>query len=202
MRPCLSRERRRGFTRLRAVLAGGLVFGVGATVTLAAWTDEEFASGSLTAGTFSIVGSPNGTDFSDHPSAPGASLVFSLTPDAMTPGTTVYALYSVKTAPTSVAGSVQFTADAANGSGLGAYLSYGVNAISGTACNSSTFGAGSVVVGTGSALTAGAGAAIAVAAAGASVINYCFAVTLPTTTPNAAQGTALTAHWIFAATAD
>lgn len=201
MRRHLVPGRSRRFNRLRAVLAGGLVLGVGATATLAAWTDEEFAGGSFAAGTFSIVGSTNGTNFSDHPAAPGASLVFALTPDAMVPGTTVYALYSVKTAPTSVAGSVQLTANPANGSGLGAYLSYGVNTIAGTSCNASTFAAGSAVVGTGSSLTAGAAGGITMAAAGASTINYCFAVTLPASAPNAAQGTVLTAQWIFAATA-
>lgn len=201
MRRHLVPERGRRFTRLRAVLAGGLVLGVGATATLAAWTDEEFANGSFAAGTFSIVGSTNGTNFSDHPAAPGASLVFALTADAMVPGTTVYSLYSVKTAPTSVAGPVQLTAGAANGSGLGAYLSYGVSTITGTTCNASTFAAGSVVVSTGSALTAGAAGGIALAAAGASTINYCFAITLPTTAPNAAQGAVLSGQWIFAATA-
>lgn len=198
----LTPERRRRFTRLRAVLAGGLVLGVGTTATLAAWTDEEHTSGSFTAGTFSIVGSANGSDFSDHPTAPGASLVFTVTPDAMAPGTTAFALYSVKTADSSVAGSVQLTADEGNANGLGSYLRYGVNTVAGTACNATTFAAGTPVVDTGTVLTTGSTAKGALAAGGASTTNYCFAVTLPTTAPNAAQGTTLTGRWVFAATAD
>jgi predicted ribosomally synthesized peptide with SipW-like signal peptide len=201
MRRHLVPDRGLRFTRLRAVLAGGLVLGAGATATLAAWTDEESAHGTFTAGTFSILGSTNGITFSDHPSAPGASLAFAPTTDAMVPNTTVHALYSVKTAPTSVAGSVQLTAGPDNGSGLGAYLRYGVHTIPGTTCNATTFAAGSVVVSTGSALTVGAGAGIPLTAAGASPVNYCFAVTLPSDAPNAAQGAALGGTWIFAATA-
>jgi predicted ribosomally synthesized peptide with SipW-like signal peptide len=177
-----------------------MVLGVGATMTLAAWTDSENATATLTAGTFSLVGSTNGTTFSEHPDAPGASLVFTLSPTALTPGLTVYSLYSVKTAATSVAGTSTLTADAGNSAGLGAYLSYGVTAIAGTTCSSSTYSAGTAIVPTGSALTAGAAAGQAVDEAGASVINYCLAVTLPLTVPNAAQGTSLTARWSFVGT--
>ena len=193
-------ERRRGLTRMRAVLAGGLVFGVGAAVTLAAWTDQEHASSTFIAGTFSIVGAADGVTFTDHPTAPGATLNFLLTPTTMAPGTTVYALYSVKTAATSVAGNIQLTGDAANNTGLGAYLTYGVTRIAGTTCSAATFGGGTVDVPTGSALTSGAAGSVAVSGAGASVVNYCFAVTLPVGAPNAAQGTTLTGHWIITGT--
>jgi len=44
-----SRRAGTGFRRLRAVLAGGLVLGVGAALTLAAWNDAEFATGSFQA---------------------------------------------------------------------------------------------------------------------------------------------------------
>lgn len=193
-------ERRRGLTRMRAVLAGGLVFGVGAAVTLAAWTDQEHASSTFTAGSFSIVGAADGVTFTDHPTAPGATLTFVVAPTALAPGSTVYALYSVKTAATSVAGNIQLTADAANSAGLGAYLTYGVTRIAGTTCSAATFGGGTVAVATGSALTTGAAGSVAVSAAGASVVNYCFAVTLPVGAPNAAQGTTLTGHWIITGT--
>jgi len=52
--------------KVRAVLAGGLVLGVGAAVTLAAWNDSEFATGTFTAGTFNLEGSTDGTTFTDH----------------------------------------------------------------------------------------------------------------------------------------
>jgi predicted ribosomally synthesized peptide with SipW-like signal peptide len=196
------RERGRRLTRLRAVLAGGLVLGVGATATLAAWTDEEHSAGSFKAGTFSIVGSTNGTDFSDHPAASGASLAFSLPAAAMVPGTTVYALYSVKTVSDSVAGSVKLIADDANGTGLGEHLTYGVNAIQGTTCNADAFAEGDPVVSAGRELTTDSSNSLELAAAGALPINYCFAVTLPADASSDAQGAALTARWTFAATTD
>jgi predicted ribosomally synthesized peptide with SipW-like signal peptide len=196
------RDRKPRFTRLRAVLAGGLVLGVGVTATLAAWTDEEHTAGGFAAGTFSIVGSTNGTDYSDHPSAPGAALNFTLTPNAMVPGATVYALYSVKTKVESVAGSVQLMAHTDNKNGLGAYLEYGVNTITDKTCNAVAFTAGTPVVGPKSKLTTGAVGNTTLAAAGASPVNYCFAVTLPSGTSNEAQGTTLDGQWTFQATTD
>ncbi|MFC7405097.1 SipW-dependent-type signal peptide-containing protein [Georgenia alba] len=184
------------FARLRAVLAAALVLGVGATVTLAAWNDSEHTSGQFTAGTFSIVGATDGVTFSEHPTAgQAATLSFQAPPTAMAPGTTTYALFSVRTADPSVAGSVQLTAPGANGAGLGQYLQYGVRTVAGTTCDATTFGGGTPVVANGSALTTGATAAQAVQANGANQVNYCFAVTLPTTAPNAAQGLSLNATW-------
>ncbi|MEJ7649283.1 MAG: SipW-dependent-type signal peptide-containing protein [Nakamurella sp.] len=49
--PVRRRDRRRKF---RAVLAAGLVLGVGGAVTLAAWNDSEYATGTFTAGTFNM----------------------------------------------------------------------------------------------------------------------------------------------------
>ena len=58
-----------GNRKILAVLAGGLVLGVGVAVTLAAWNDSEFATGTFTAGSFNLEGSTTGdTDaaYSDH----------------------------------------------------------------------------------------------------------------------------------------
>lgn len=192
---------RRRRPRVRALLAGGVVLGLGVTATVAAWTDTEHTTATFTAGTFSIVGATDGATFSDHLSAPGAMLSFAVAPTDLVPNTTVYALYSVKTAATSVAGTAQLTADAANNTGLGEYLTYGVTSIAGTTCSVGTFAGGTVIVATGSALTVSASGAQSLSAAGASAVNYCFAVTLPSSAPDAAQGTALTAFWTFAGTA-
>lgn len=189
-------------TRTRALLAGGLVLGVGATMTLATWSDTEYAAVTFTAGTFSLVGSPDGTTFSEHPEAPGASLDFTLSPTALVPGTTVYALYSVKTAATSVAGTATLTGDPTNSDGFRTYLSYGVTAIAGTSCSSATHSAGTEVVPAGSALTVGAAGGLAVSAVGASVINYCLAVTLKTDAPSNMQGEQLSLLWSVVGTTD
>lgn len=178
------------------------MLGVGSTATLAAWTDEEHASGEFTAGSFSIVGSTNGVDFGDQPNAPEAALDFAVNPGSMVPGTTVYALYSVKTAENSVAGSVRLSAGESNQNELGKYLSYGVNAVAGITCDAASFSAGTPVLAVNSPLTDGSGASLNLAAAGTTTINFCFAVTLPKDASNDAQGTDLTATWAFAATTD
>lgn len=202
----MRRERRRAsrrlaLRRLRAVLASGLVLGIGAAGTLAAWNDSEHGSATFTAGRFGIVGATDGATFSEHATAASpAVLSFQVPPTAMAPGTTTYALFSVRTLNPSVAGTVTLSAASANSTGLGQYLTYGVRTISGTACNATSFSSGTVLVASGSPLTTGSASALALQANAGSQVNYCFAVTLPATAPNAAQGQTLTARWEFAAT--
>ena len=191
------RERRRiRSRRVRAVLAGGLVLGIGATATLAAWNDSEFGTATFTAGRFDIVGAADGATFASHATTgTAAALNFQLPPTALAPGTTTYALFSVRTANPSVAGVLQLTAGTPGGTGLAAYLTYGVRTIAGTACSASTYPAGTTVVADGSALTTSGATTQAVAANGGTQVNYCVAVTLPTTAPNAAQGLTMTQTW-------
>ncbi|MDR2997769.1 MAG: SipW-dependent-type signal peptide-containing protein [Microbacterium sp.] len=97
----LSTDRRRKIT---AVLAGGLVLGVGAAVTLAAWNDSEFAKSTFTAGSFVFQGSTNGTDFADHASEAGAAaLTFSTGFDNLSPDDVVYAPFALKLTGSSAA---------------------------------------------------------------------------------------------------
>ncbi|MFT4213608.1 MAG: SipW-dependent-type signal peptide-containing protein [Microbacterium sp.] len=187
--------------RVRAVLAGGLVLGIGAAATLAAWNDSEYTAATITAGTFDIVGSTDGSTFDDHPSTDPATLSFSAAVSAITPGDTVYALFSVKTAEESMAGTVQLVAD--NGSsltGLAAALTYGVSTVSGTTCDSTTFSAGTAVVASGSALTVDGTGTQSLSANGGNQVNYCFAVTLPTGAASSLQGTSTTPVWYVSAT--
>ena len=196
------RERRRlRSRRWRAVLAGGLVLGIGTAVTLAAWNDSEYGSASFTAGRFDIVGAVDGSTFSSHATTgAAAALNFQLAPTAMAPGNATYALFSVKTANPSVAGTLQLTAGTPGGTGLATYLTYGVRTISGTTCNATTYAAGTAVVADGSALTANGATTQAVIANGGAQVNYCFAVTLPTTAPNAAQGLTMSQTWLIQGT--
>lgn len=192
------------FTRVRALLAGALVLGVGATLTLAAWTDTEVARGAFTASTFKIVGSPDGTTFTDHLAANPATLVFSAPTTAMSPGTVVYSRYVIKTtADTNVTGTLSLSGAAVTGSGLGTYLRYGVRVISAaSACDATSYGAGTSIVADGSALTAAASASQVLATAGTAPVAYCFALSLPAGTATAAQGLNATATWTFTATSD
>ncbi|OAN36591.1 SipW-dependent-type signal peptide-containing protein [Microbacterium sp. H83] len=187
--------------RIRAVLAGGLVFGVGATMTLAAWNDSENGSATFTAGRFDIVGAVDGATFSSHPVGTPAALSFSAPFGAMVPGSTVYALFSVKTANPSVAGSLQLSTASTAGTGLGTYLRFGVRTIAGTACNATTYPAGVSVVPDNSTLATAGTTSQAVAANGGSTVNYCFAVSLPAATDNTAQGLTAIQTWQILGTA-
>ncbi|WP_349828827.1 SipW-dependent-type signal peptide-containing protein [Brevibacterium litoralis] len=91
--------------RVRALLAGGLVLGVGGTVVLAAWTDSEFAEATFTAGSFNLEGSDDGTTYADQDTVDnalgltftddlgGADLVGNMAPDDV-----VYASYFLRLA--------------------------------------------------------------------------------------------------------
>lgn len=61
--------------KVKAFLAGGLVLGVGAAVTLAAWTDQEWAAADFHAGSFNLQSSVTGKpdDFHDHNAETGAA---------------------------------------------------------------------------------------------------------------------------------
>jgi predicted ribosomally synthesized peptide with SipW-like signal peptide len=82
---------------IRAILAGGLVLGVGTAVTLAAWNDSESATGTFTAGAFNLEGSTNGTTFTDHnPPIVGSAATLSFT---LTPAATQLSPFDVTAAP-------------------------------------------------------------------------------------------------------
>lgn len=181
--------------RIRAVLAGGLVFGVGAAMTLAAWNDSEHGNATFTAGRFDIVGATDGATFASHPVGTPAALTFSAPFSAMAPGTTTYALFSVRTANPSVAGTLQLSVTSTAGTGLATYLRYGVRTIAGTTCNGTTYTAGTAVVPDNSAMSTGGTGTQAVAANGGTTVNYCFAVTLPSTADNGAQGLTAIQTW-------
>ncbi len=81
--------------RTQAVLAGGIVLGIGAAVTLATWSDSEFAEGIFGSGSFNLEGSTDGGSYSDHPTEDAAATL-SFSADSMIPGETVYASLSVR----------------------------------------------------------------------------------------------------------
>ncbi|GGF49310.1 hypothetical protein GCM10010922_26540 [Microbacterium sorbitolivorans] len=179
---------------MRALLAAGVVVGIGAASTLAAWTDNETATASLTAGTFGIVGSTDGATFTDHPAEGPAQLAFDAPAAGLIPETTVHASFSVRTTTGSAAGTASLAADAANGSALGAYLTYGVSSTAG-ACDAAAFDAGTVLVPRGSVLTTAPTATQNLDANGGSTITYCFEITMPANTDNAAQGLTVAPRW-------
>lgn len=195
------------FTKARALLAGALVLGVGGSLTLAAWTDTETARATFTASTFGIVGSVNnGATYTENPSTAPAALSFTVTPTAMSPGTTTYAKFLVRTTDaTNVTGNATLSAPTTTTStatSLAGFLTYGVRVIpAAQTCDSTSFGGSTnVIVPNGSVLTVAGSGSTALAAGGATPVAYCFAVTLPGGTSNAAQGMNTTATWTVTGT--
>ncbi len=94
-----------------AILAGGLVLGIGAAVTLAAWNDSEFATGVFGSGAFDLEGSVDGASFTSDPTAPGKSLSFELDAGSLAPGDVVAVPFAVQlSADSSYAADVSISA--------------------------------------------------------------------------------------------
>lgn len=92
------RAGRRGHRKVAAVLAGGLVLGVGTMATLASWNDSEFASATFTAGRFDLESSiDNGATYSTHSWSNG-TLTFTAPQTNMSPGDVVNAAFPVRLA--------------------------------------------------------------------------------------------------------
>lgn len=192
--------------RIKAILAGGLVFGIGAAATSAAWTDTEQATGSFKAGTFNIDLSVDGTNWNNT-----STMTFNAT--GLYPGSKVYAPVFIRTTPdTSIDGELKVSSGGTGGtSGIAGSLVYKAVTASyssgGFTCNASAFNSGADYVYGGASTTtnlsdkdhSGAGSRL-VGQAGRSVRAYCFEVTLPTTTPSSAQGTSASNTWTFTAT--
>jgi len=195
--------------KVLAVLAGGLVLGVGIGVTLAAWNDSEFATGTFTAGSFNLEGSTTSatTGYDDHNVDNGdtaASLVFPLpaVASSMSPGDIVYAPFWVRLDATTTNSATLVPAGITAGAGGNeANLSYTVTAIAaGDTCGAAATG---TVVASGTTLSTQTGATSVPLAEGTPAgtagtpVQLCFAVTAGA---GLTQGAAATATWEFTAT--
>ncbi|SFR45467.1 SipW-cognate class signal peptide [Microbacterium azadirachtae] len=191
-------ERRIRLLRIRALLAGGLVLGTGATSTLASWNDAEYANGTFTAARFGIEGSLDGTNYSKHASTGAAALSFSPAVTGLFPGSTSYAAFAVRATTGSVAGHVQVSAGTATG-GL-SDLRYGVRTVSSMGqCSAAGYAGGGAVIPDGSTLgTSAAGSQTL--AADRTPVYYCFALSLPVGASNGMQGLAIAQTWQLVAT--
>lgn len=192
--------------KVRALLAGGLVLGVGAAVTLAAWTDQEWAIGQFGAGSFNVQGSADGTTFADHVTSGGAAaLTFDLATDAdnMSPSTVVAAPFVLRLNGETSYDATVLLSDAAATGDIAPNLTYGIVQVAGAAdCTPEAVGVEVVAPGTAVgtspaitplALTAGAGAEVG------SELALCFQITAG---DSLGQGQAGTASWEFTATSN
>ncbi|MDN6456357.1 MAG: SipW-dependent-type signal peptide-containing protein, partial [Yaniella sp.] len=145
--------------KIQALLAGGTVLGVGALVTLAAWTDDEFALGEFGASSFNLEGTAVAADadYTEHDGAEGAAtLTFDTDALNMVPEQTVYAPFWVRLdADTNVDGTIEAetgisvaSASGENAENLSLEVYHGVDACDTTAAETGT------LVASGSDLTA------------------------------------------------
>lgn len=174
------RARRRN---IAAVLAGGLVLGVGTTATLASWNDSEFAKATFTAGIFNLEGAVDASQasFSEHATALAAcGTTFTAPFNNLTPTDVVVAPFAVRLAAnTTNSAHVSLTATIATDT-IVPNLTYELIKTATAGCT--TASTGRSVVAAGTAVTSVAGAAAfdltnGVGAAPGAPAYLCFKVT-------------------------
>lgn len=209
----------RRWARARALLAAGVVVGVGGAATLASWTDTEWVwagDGSgrdpgLSAGLFELQqnvwdGPAGAADFVDRESAPGGRLDFTLSASRLTPGDTVYAPMQLRTVADSDA--ADLTLDGATlAAGTAPFfdaLRYGVRTgVPRESCTAAGYAStGTQLVAGGTRLGTGSGTGTVTVAAGGPgtpgpAVDLCFAVTLPAGSPSTLQGQGASPQWAF-----
>ena len=207
-------RRRVPLLRVRALLAGGLVLGIGAAVTSAAWNDSEFATATITTSTFNTESSVGGTAYTDNVASPGTTVTLPV--GAFSPGVTGYLPVLIRTKATSIAGTVVLNGAVFTGTDatlLSTAFVYRVVRTTAT-CDATAFtGSPTWVVGTSTASAAPAltvgqnGGVTNVVAAGApsapgAATGFCFEVTLPSAAASTLQGKTASATWQFVATSN
>ncbi|OAV52151.1 SipW-dependent-type signal peptide-containing protein [Enteractinococcus helveticum] len=187
--------------KILALAAGGLVLGVGATATIAAWTDETYSTAQFEAGAFAIEANVDGTWQSTN--------TMQFTAEGWFPGESETALVLLRTSPdTTVDGELTVTGQGATG-GLAPHLQYRATGTNLAATEAADFAcpatldssSGFIFGGQNSyarlAQTAAAGTTHVVAASQADVVAYCFEMRLDPEAPNEAQNTAAEHTWTF-----
>ncbi|PJJ55632.1 SipW-dependent-type signal peptide-containing protein [Compostimonas suwonensis] len=188
-----------------AIMAGGLVLGLGVTATLAAWTDTEWIFGGNAAGdgpgvgtsTFEVeqnTSSPYvATAFDQFEANPGDTMIFGVDALALSPGDAVYAPVALRTIADSLGGSVElqaaveadesdFTTPSVDPDGLlwGALdlrVSVAEDAV--LPCTADAFAPGATIIADGPLATADGSIAQELDAESGNVQHYCFELTLP-----------------------
>lgn len=88
--------------KIAAVLAGGLVLGIGAAATMAAWTDSQYATATFTSGVFALESSVDGNSWKKHIVSDPA--IISMSTSAMSPGVSSFGYLDVRTTKGSTVG--------------------------------------------------------------------------------------------------
>ena len=187
-------ERPRASIKVRAALAGGLVFGLAAGLTVASWTDAERVGATFTASSFDVQTSLAGGAYT-------ASTTVSGTVNGIYPGTASYIALRVKTTAVSVAGSVRLSSAGNTTDLLAPALQYRI-VRSSASCTATVFtGSPTYVVGGASTYQLVSAALapttpIAVAAAGGTEAAYCIELSvIPGSSQTTYQGKSATVSW-------
>ncbi|WP_460773355.1 hypothetical protein [Microbacterium sp. GXF7504] len=188
---------------LRAVMAGALLLGIGATATAAAWTDRELTHASIGTGVFRTE-SDAGDGWRADDTATGAALRFAV--DAMWPGDSRFAAIDLRTTTdTTEAGRVVLGEATASGP-LATVLEYRMVRVPvGTTCDAAAFGGAAdwTAGGPDAYLAAGTvpdpAVAWPLAAGGAEVHRACVDVRIAAGASSALQGTTGAVTWVFRA---
>ncbi|HAY44160.1 MAG TPA: hypothetical protein DCY59_11755 [Micrococcaceae bacterium] len=189
--------------KVKALLAGGLVLGIGTAVTLAAWTDQEWVGGTFNSGSFNVQGTTDGTEYFEHEtSGAAADLTVELAgADNLSPETTIAMPYAMRIgAGTTYNATVTLTSSAGEGTAEGA-LTYQILSIADFAtCDNDV--TGTEIIPAGTALDAVAGTAsfnlaMGTEAVAGTPVNLCFLVTADNTLT---EGATATAQWNFTTT--
>lgn|GEM_PF-3146928 len=186
------------------MLAGALVLGVGATLTVAAWTDQESAKATITAGTFGLSSATRDTPLGSHDGQNAA--VLGLDATGLYPGAKKAGWIQIRSSG-SVAGSVTLSsvalsvpAAAEKDQKLRDSLTVRVTMVSQTSgCTTGTVGGTELPLLT--VPTAAQLPPVPLAPNGQNDAIYCVVLTLASNAPSAAQGGAIAPVWTFTGTA-
>lgn len=192
--------RRRG-RKVAAILAGGLVLGVGTAATLASWNDSEYATASFAAGRFNLEGAADTAQasFSEHATAATAGgLTFTAPFNNLTPTDVVVAPFAVRLGA-GTTNNAQLRLAAATSTGDVSNLTYQVVQTPAAGCTAATTGTTIVAANTPVTSVTGA-AAISLAMGSPTTVAgapayLCFKVTAGTI----AQGQTGSVTWQFQA---
>lgn len=181
------------------------MLGVGAAVTLAAWTDQETASGSFNASVFNTESSVDRVTWAHNTNPPVATLTAGT---GMSPTVSVFSAFNIRTtAATTVDGNVLLNATTTTGV-LGGALEYRIaraDTVT-TTCNAAAMTGGTFVTDATDAGTWTNAGTLATGAinwpigAAGSELRYCIEVRIKVGSDNSFQGTSGTLTWTFTST--
>lgn len=184
-----------GRRKIAALLAGGLVLGIGAAATMAAWTHSQYASATFTSGIFKLESRTNGTAWHDNPESTPAQLAVDVS--SLTPGDSGIAYLDIRTTPLSTLGGNTVlqaaTKSADSNAGLVDALQIRAKALpSGTTCNAASI---SDAVFAEALAAPVVGGMQQLSPAGANDIRYCLQIRMKANPDPAIQGKTATLTW-------